>query len=320
MTPTTEALVVLALTAAADVLLGEPPVPLHPVVWIGSAQRALAARAPRRPAGPAFLAGLALAVVGPAAVFALAWVAVHALSAQPVTRVVVEVYLLKGSSSLRMLGGCALAVERALGDGLDAAREALRSLVSRDTSRLPAPLLRAAAVESVAENASDSWVAPLVFFAVGGVPAALAYRAANTLDSLVGYRGELEWLGKAGARLDDALNFVPARLAALLVAMAAFAARPFVASDGVEALRVAWRDGGATASPNAGWPMAAMAGALGLELEKVDHYVLGRGGRAPVEGDIRRAVVLLGLVGGLALVVAGALAAARIALVAAVAR
>lgn len=314
MTPTMEALVVLALTAATDLLLGEPPVPLHPVVWIGTAQRALARRAPRRPAGRAFVAGLALAVAGPTVVFALAWLVVRALAAQPVTRIVVEVYLLKGSSSLRMLGGCALAVERALASGLDEARAALRSLVSRDTSRLPPPLLRAAAIESVAENASDSWVAPLLFFAVGGVPAALAYRAANTLDSLIGYRGETEWVGKAGARLDDALNLVPARVAALLVAIAAFVARPFVDSDGAGALRVGWRDRGVTASPNAGWPMAAMAGALGLELEKVDHYVLGRGGRAPVAGDIRRSVILLGVVGALALALAGAVAAARVAL------
>jgi len=148
--------------------------------------------------------------------------------------------------------------------------------------------MAAAAVESVAENASDSLVAPLVFFAVGGVPAAIAYRACNTLDSMIGYHGETEWLGKAAARLDDAANFVPARLtAALLVVASALAG-----ASPLGALRVWWRDGARTESPNAGRPMAAMAGALGVQLEKVDCYTLGSGAVAEA-ATIDRAVRIM---------------------------
>ncbi|HEX8951898.1 MAG TPA: adenosylcobinamide-phosphate synthase CbiB, partial [Polyangia bacterium] len=183
------------------------------------------------------------------------------------------------------------------------ARFGLRNLVSRDTALLDEPLLAAAAVESVAENASDSLVAPLCFFVVAGVPGAIAYRACNTLDAMIGYHGATEWLGKAAARLDDAANLVPARLtAALLVVASALAG----GSPG-GALRTWWRDGGRTESPNAGRPMAAMAGALGVELEKVGCYRLGAGGAAVGAAEIDRAVTLMYVACALmALVAAGA--------------
>ena len=121
-------------------------------------------------------------------------------------------------------------------------------------------------------------IAPLFFFVVAGVPAALAYRACNTLDAMIGYHGDTEWLGKAAARLDDALNLVPARVtAALVVVASALAGASPVARLGD------WRrDGARTESPNAGRPMAAMAGAVGVQLEKVGHYRLG-------DGAVRRA-------------------------------
>jgi len=132
------------------------------------------------------------------------------------------------------------------------------------------------------------------------VPGALAYRAINTLDAMIGYRGELEWLGKAAARLDDLANLLPARATALLLALAAPLARGSVA----RAVAVWARDRGLTESPNAGHPMAAMAGALGVELEKTGQYRLGAGLREPAAADIERAVrVMLG-----AAVIAAALA------------
>jgi adenosylcobinamide-phosphate synthase len=227
-----------------------------------------------------------MALAGPL-VFGVGALAVtHALAPLLLLRIVVEIYLLKSALSVRMLGQAATAVARALAEhDYTRARFGLRSLVSRDTALLDEPLMAAAAVESVAENASDSLVAPLLFFAVGGVPAALAYRACNTLDSMIGYHGDTEWLGKAAARLDDAANFVPARLTAALVVVASAVA----GASPLGALRVWWRDGARTESPNAGRPMAAMAGALGVQLEKVGCYRLGTGGRADA-GTIDRAV------------------------------
>ena len=250
MTPAAHALVVLAGALALDFIAGEPPNRLHPVVWIGNFYRALRRRAPKRPAA-AFVYGLAMALAGPLLFGGAAWGVVRALELAHAHMlvIVVEIYLLKSALSVRMLGEAASAVARALADGdVSRARFGLRALVSRDTALLDEPLLAAAAVESVAENASDSVVAPLLFFAVGGVPAALAYRACNTLDAMIGYHGETEWLGKAAARLDDAANLVPARVTAALFVVAS----ALVGASAAGAVRVWWRDGGAHREPERG--------------------------------------------------------------------
>jgi adenosylcobinamide-phosphate synthase len=193
--------------------------------------------------------------------------------------------------SLRGLFAAALQVARHLGDGdLSAARQTLAwHLVSRPTGNLSPGHVASGAVESVAENLTDAYAAPLVFFLVFGLPGAALYRAVNTADAMLGYRdGALEYFGKAAARLDDVLNIVPARLAALTIVATA----PFVGGNG----RVAWstlvRDRRATASPNAGWTMSAVAGALGVTLEKHAAYRLGSG-RSPTVQDIQRSVVLV---------------------------
>src|SRR4029077_2094874 len=159
------------------------------------------------------------------------------------------------------LGAAAHQVSRALARGdLAAARRGLASLCSRDPGALDGPARAAATIESLAENASDSVVAPLFYFALFGIPGAVFYRAVNTLDAMIGYHGRYEYLGKAAARFDDLLNLIPARLTAGLLLAAAAVARANV-WDGLRVLR---RDHGAPASPNAGWPMAAMAGLLGV--------------------------------------------------------
>ena len=157
--------------------------------------------------------------------------------------------------------------------------------MSRDVSGLGAGDVAAATIESLAENLSDSVVAPWLSYALGGLPAAWAYRAANTLDALWGYRDErYRDLGEAAARADDLLNLIPARLTAL--AICASAARQ---GAGARALRQ-WRlDADRTESPNAGHPMAAMAGALGVRLGKRGSYTLGEGLREPSCEDVHRA-------------------------------
>jgi adenosylcobinamide-phosphate synthase len=309
MTPATHGLVVLAGALGLDLAVGEPPKLLHPVVWMGRLQRLLRRLAPRRPAG-AFAWGGVMALAGPLLFGGGGWLLLRPLGRWPLIELGVEIYLFKSAFAVRALATAGLRVGRALAVGdLDGAREGLRSLCSRDPSRLPAPLVAAAAIESVAENASDSVVAPLFYWAVVGVPGALAYRAANTLDALIGYHGETEWLGKPAARLDDALNLLPARLTAALVVIASAIAARFTTTgrllaSPVNAMRIWRRDGRATESPNAGRPMAAMAGALGVELEKVGCYRLGSGGTAPGAGDVGRAVAVMGLACALAAVVA----------------
>jgi adenosylcobinamide-phosphate synthase len=257
---------------AVDLVLGEPPARLHPVVWVGGAAAALQRYAPRgETAGFLFGAAHVSLLLGVAALGASYAERLTRRLPWPLDRVA-EAWLLKTTLSLRALILASRRVERDLAaHNLDAARRGVRALVSRPADALDRTMITSAVVESLAENESDSVVAPLLYYAVGGLPAAAAYRAANTLDAMIGYHGELEYTGRAAARVDDVLNIVPSRVTAGLIVLAA----ALSGGDVVGAWRVARRDGGRTASPNAGWPMSAMAGALGIRLEKPRHYRLG---------------------------------------------
>jgi adenosylcobinamide-phosphate synthase len=201
----------------------------------------------------------------------------------PAVYVIIGAWFLKSSFSLRELRKTALRVkELLLGEDKDKLHNELRALVSRDTSELSEPLLVSAAVESVAESICDSFVAPLFYFLFLGVPGAIAYRAVNTLDSMTGYHGKYEYLGKFASRLDDILNYIPARLTALLLILASFAT-----GRGIRApWRVALSEHSRTESPNAGWTIAAVAGALNVRLQKEGHYTLGEAGAPPVPQTI----------------------------------
>lgn len=278
---------VLALALAIDLVWGEPPPAWHPVVWIGRLISSLEERAPRDGAVAQLASGVWLTGLTVAACWLAGMVVERALGRLPMwLRVLLAAWALKTLLSVRMLAGSVAAVEHALARGNVAeARARLLALVSRDRSGLTATQCASAAIESLAENLTDSCAAPALAYALAGLPGAAAYRAANTLDAMIGYRGRYEYLGKAAARLDDLLNLIPARLsAAALVAGAAL-----VGADWRSAVRVARRHAGRTASPNAGWPMAAMAGALGVCLEKPGHYRLGAPTREPHARDIARA-------------------------------
>jgi adenosylcobinamide-phosphate synthase len=295
----------LLLSLLLDQWLSEPPNRWHPVAWLGSGLDRLERQAPRQPPGLALGLGIGLAGLAGLGSGLVGFGLERSLDRLPwPLRVALGALTLKPALSLRALADEATGVGWALAAGrLDPARTKLRALVSRETGQLAEAQVASAAIESLAENLSDSVVAPGLFYLVGGLPAAFAYRAANTLDAMIGYHGEYEQLGKAAARLDDLLNLLPARLSALLLLAAAWLG----AGDGRRAWRTLGRDHGQTASPNAGWPMSAAAGALGRRLEKVDHYILGAEFAEPGAGDVRRAVRLYyGTVGfALALLLAG---------------
>ena len=305
-----EDLAVLALAVALDLAFGELPARFHPTVWMGRTVDIAEKLAPMK--GPmGLIAGgvMALVVAGlwiAAAYFALS--ALHGL--HQVAYILIGAVLLKTTFSLRMLHQSAAHVRGrvAAGDILQA-RHGLRSLVSRDSSLLSPEQAVGAAVESVSENMSDSFVGPWLFFALFGLPGAVAYRVINTLDSMIGYRGEYEFLGKASARLDDLINLIPSRVAALLLVFSS-AFLPGQTTAG--AWRIMWRDHGRTQSPNAGWPMSSMAGALGVELEKTGQYRLGDSTRPVVPHDITQAIRSMYIVAMLGLAVALALAYGRI--------
>jgi len=268
----------VAVGLVADRILGEPPAAVHPVRGFGRLMRAVEAWIYR----DSRAAGAAHTAIG---------VTAGAAAGATVRSTAVATWLAVGGSALWLAAEDVAAALEA-GD-LDGARSLLPALVGRDPTGLDEKELVRAAVESVAENTVDAIVAPALWTAVGGAPGALAYRAVNTLDAMVGHHSpRYERYGWASARLDDAANVVPARLAAGLVA----AVRPRAAARVVTTVL---RDAPAHPSPNAGVAEAAFAAALGVTLGGINVYPYGieerpRLGDGPPPGvaDIRRAVRL----------------------------
>jgi cobalamin biosynthesis protein CobD len=218
---------------------------------------------------------------------------------------VAEVALVKSTFSLQLLCTIALQMAKFLErDQLQSARSQLSWLCSRDPANLSSLELAGGTLESLSENLSDGTVAPFFWYVLLGPLGALGYRIVNGLDSRVGYRGgDFEWFGKASARLDDLLNLVPARLTAALLCLVAALVTNCSASAG---LHVAWTDCSQCDSPNAGWPMGAMAGMLGVRLEKKGQYCLGRDicARDPTPKDVRVGHQVAQLAGGVAFLTA----------------
>ena len=274
---------VILVAVLLDRLLPEPASRVHPVVWIGRMISGLERIAPQGPmAALVFGAGVVAFIV--AIWGALAWLAIIGLTELgTIAYVLGGAVLLRTSFTVQGLIAAGAATQRALEtEGLEQAQHSLRSLVSRDRAALSAPLVAASAIESVAENTTDSYIAPWLAFAMLGVPFAVAYRAINTLDSMWGKRGRYEQLGKCAARLDDLVNLVPARLSAGLMLLSG----ALIGLPVRQGWRVMIRDQRTTASPNAGWTMSAMAGLLGRRLEKPDHYDLGAEFPRPGAEDI----------------------------------
>jgi len=254
-------------------LCGEPPVWAHPVIAIGRFLDLFGARLCALPPRAAFVGG-ALVWCGGALVCMLLAAALQVLlghALQPwwggaVLSAIMLALLLKPLLAWTMLKDEVLGVEAAQSQGLSAARKQLARLVSRDTAKLDATAVREAGIETLAENLNDSVVAPLFWFAVAGLPGAALYRFANTADAMWGYRGRWEWAGKWAARADDVLSWFPARLTALALLGARW-----------ELLAPLLREARRTASPNSGWPMAAMALRLKVRLGKPGVYILNAG-------------------------------------------
>ena len=278
--------VALLIALAIDRYLGEPPARLHPVVWMGNYLNWASGRL--RPdaspavrdlksfwlaaafwcAGAAIVLGVSCAVQW--AAFQLPWVLAALLLG----------LALKPMLAWAMLRSEVAAVEVALSQSLDAGRQRLAMLVSRDTSNLNESEVRESAIESLAENLNDSVVAPIFWFVLFGLPGAALYRFANTADAMWGYRGlrnevNWEWTGKWAARADDLLSWLPARMTALLLVLI---------SGGIR-LQKLTEEARKTPSPNSGWPMAAMAVGLNIRLQKPGVYVLNPSGRPPEPKD-----------------------------------
>jgi adenosylcobinamide-phosphate synthase len=287
---------------ALDRLFGEPPARLHPVVWMGRALGAIGAPWPRLPPVGQFVCGALAWIAGGGVVVAVAAVVMAMLVRLPqlppwtlLAQVLLLGILLKPLLAWRMLRDEVAGVESALATGLEEGRQRLSRLVSRNTRRLSASEIRESALESLAENLNDSLVAPLFWFSIGGLPAAALYRFANTADAMWGYRDRWEWAGKWAARADDVLSYVPARLTALLLALAG--------RRSPRGLRAVAR---VTPSPNGGWPMGMLALALGVRLRKPGVYALNAEGPEPRATDTQRAIGICSRAAWLAVAISAA--------------
>ncbi|WP_311946595.1 adenosylcobinamide-phosphate synthase CbiB [Halomonas piscis] len=293
MTPGIGLATLVAAAVAVDLAVGDPRRIPHPVVLMGRLIGALEARLNRGAARARRLGGLATVLITVVGTFVATWLACRGLeTTHPWLGLAAELWLVSTAIAIKGLGDAGRAVAAPLANGdLPAARTALGRVVGRDTQALDEAGIARGAVETVAENTSDGIVAPLLFALLGGAPLALAYKAVNTLDSMIGYRTPRhEHFGRAAARLDDAVNWLPARMTALCFCLGH---------------RGAWQgacaDAPKHASPNAGWPEAAVAYRLGVALGGASSYqgvvsqgaTLGKPRETPGPDHVRRAIALM---------------------------
>lgn len=290
-------LLIIVSAYILDLALGDPRWFPHPVRWIGR-YIALLENQIRRilnnpPIAPLYqrgggwilekIGGIFLFTIVVGTVFGFTWLFLYfTYSLLPIAHSLLSVFLAYTTLSIKSLHGEAYSVINALKNiSIEVARERLSNIVGRDTQNLSEEEIYRAVVETVAENASDGIIAPLFYLAVGGPALALAYKAVNTLDSMVGYKNEkYKNFGWFSARMDDIANFIPARVTSILIVAASFILR----FNWKNSLKIVWRDSRNHPSPNAGYSEAAVAGALGLQLGGVNYY-FGVPHNRPLIGD-----------------------------------
>ncbi len=295
--------ILLLLALALDWLIGDPRWLPHPVRLMGGATDFLDARLNRaeRSAGERIIRGLLAVIVIVGLSTGAGWAIASFVSALPYGWVA-ELALVSLLIAQRSMIGHTLRVIRALNkDGVTGGRKAVAFIVGRETKDLDEHGIARAAIESCAESYSDGVVAPIFWYLLLGLPGLMAYKAINTMDSMIGHKSErYAAFGMVAARLDDALNWLPARLAGLLIICGAL----FVPHGApIRALRIMLRDSGKHVSPNAGWPEASSAGALDLALIGPVRYAggvtkaewLGEGRARATITDMRRMLVLFGV-------------------------
>lgn len=264
---------ILLIALALDSAFGEPPNARHPVAWLGKLICWEMKMAPKNSNGKQLTYGVGVCLITVAVtILPVYFLFAYLKNINLVIYILLAGLLLKSTFSLRGLRQAVNTVGELLArDELVKARICLTSLVSRNTATLNHSQVISATVESAAENICDSFVAPVLYFLLFGLPGAVAFRVVNTFDAMIGYHGEFEYLGKFAARLDDVANFLPARITALLLVLASSICK----KNTSHAWHIMVRDHRKTESPNAGWPMSAIAGALEVQLEKAGHHKLG---------------------------------------------
>ncbi|MGG4449395.1 adenosylcobinamide-phosphate synthase CbiB [Brevibacillus porteri] len=279
---------ILCAAYLIDRVVGDPRSLPHPVIimgwWITRLERVI--RSLVKEESHLKLAGVLFPLVIVGGSYAVVWLLLWGVTfIHPVLAWILGAWLISTTIATKGLADAGMEIARHLVAGdMEAARRSLSMVVGRDTERLDEPEVCRGAVETVAENIVDAIVSPLIFAAIGGAPLAMAYRAANTLDSMVGYKNEkYRNLGWASARFDDVLNYIPARLTALLLVAASWLQR----LDWKQCWAMIRRDAHLHPSPNSGLPEAGVAGALGVQLGGLNYYQGVASNRAKM-GDAKR--------------------------------
>ena len=281
----------LCVGFALDAIFGDPPDQPHPVRWIGKLiefeERVLRDALPKTPRAERVAGTLMVIDVINTSVLATWGLCKLAERIHPALRFVVESAICYKMLAARSLFDESMKVHAALTQGtIDEARQAVGMIVGRDTDRLDEAEVAAAAVETVAENASDGVIAPMLYAGLAGAPGIVLYKAVNTMDSMVGYKNDrYKDFGTAAAKVDDVLNYVPARLSGLIMTAAA----EIAGFDGEGARRIWKRDRMKHSSPNSAQTEAACAGALGVQLGG-GHYYFGEYVEKPTIGDDTRPI------------------------------
>ncbi|MEM2923453.1 MAG: cobalamin biosynthesis protein [Candidatus Nitrosocaldus sp.] len=271
-------LIILAGALLLDLYLGEYPARLHPTVCIGRTISLLKLRLKHNSKIREYVNGFIFAVTLVAVVYLLAYNALSILEVNSIAVIITSILLLKSTFAIRAMEEHANAVMNSLmHNDIAGARYSVSMIVGRDTSGLDEEHILSATIESVGESTVDGITAPLFYYALFGVAGALAYRAINTLDSMLGYRDAYHrQIGYASAKLDTIANYIPARLTALTMILASM----LLGLDWRNAIRIMLRDRHKTPSINSGYPMSVVAGALRIRLEKIGYYRLGDGREA----------------------------------------
>jgi adenosylcobinamide-phosphate synthase len=292
-----EGIVIVGFALLLDFLIGDPKTKYHPTAWIGKLIAVLVPftrnNSPKKELfGGILIVFAVVAIVSTLLValdFGISLLTIDIVSL--VVSIAVGSILLKTTIAIRGMQKHALAVVDALEkDDLDSARNHLSMIVKRNTKHLDKNHISSAVLESVSENTVDGITGPLFYYAIFGLPGAFVYRAINTIDSMVGYKTSLfRNIGWFGANCDTILNYIPSRLTGLVMILSAL----ILGYNWKESFYIMKRDCKKLESPNAGFPIAALAGALGTKLEKINYYAVGDGNIEFTKSHIISAIRLM---------------------------
>lgn len=292
-----EGIIIVGFALLLDFLIGDPKTKYHPTAWIGKLIAVLVPfsrnNSPKKELFGGILIVFTVVVIVSTLLVALDF-GINLLTIDIVSLVVsivVGSILLKTTIAIRGMQKHALSVVDALEkDDLDSARNHLSMIVKRNTKNLDKNHISSAVLESVSENTVDGVTGPLFYYAIFGLPGAFVYRAINTIDSMIGYKTSLfRNIGWFGANCDTILNYIPSRLTGLVMILSAL----ILGYNWKESFYIMKRDGRKLESPNAGFPIAALAGALGTKLEKINYYAVGDGNIEFTKSHIISAIRLM---------------------------